>query len=867
MAIMAIVALGVGFFSGLKVSKEAMLSTGDDYLKGVNFFDFQGASTLGFDEEALDEIKSKSFVTEAEGSITCDILFDFGDDKSLVFKTMSIPEKLNLPVLTEGRMPEKSNECLLDDMWLGMGNQIGQTIKVSTENDEDTTDMLSYKEYTIVGMASSPLYMNYERGTTSVGSGTVSGFLYLPDGGFDVDYYTYIYTTVGEYEVIYSDEYNDKIDATEQQMEEAFKAAAQGRYDRLYAEYEDEYNKEVEEKREEVINDAVEAAGDLSAYGPMADTIKEEIIKEAGETFDKELGEMPDPPFDEPKVYSLDRETNVGYICFDSDTSIIDSISQIFPVFFLIVAALVCITTMTRMVDEQRTQIGVLKAMGYSNGAVLMTYLFYSGSASIIGAILGFFLGSYIFPFVIWRAYTMMYDFADSVNFVLNNQLGFITISVAILAIMGATLFSCLSDTKEAPAELIRPKAPDPGKRIWLEHIPFIWNKFSFLYKVSLRNIFRYKKRFLMMLVGISGCTALLLTGFGIEDSISHIADLQYSEISHSDYSIVFDDDFSEADKNAFIKELSTDENGDNIMFCEQLSMNFHKSAGNPMRLIATDFKNIDRFIDLHYRGEKVSPPGDGEIVVCESFAIRHNLVVGDECTLQDDELNTATFTVSGICENYIYNYGYVTPESFEKEMGRQPKFNTAFVITDLPKEGEEGFVSVENRDEELNQMAAKIRDMDGVASVSLADEFRHRIDTMMKSLNAIVYVVVASAGALAFIVIYNLTNINITERIREIATIKVLGFYPNETSSYVFRENVVLTGISALLGLVLGKFLHAFVINEIKVDMIFFPIRIMPISYVYSFILTFVFAGIVMFALYFKLKKVDMAESLKSVE
>ncbi|MBP3815517.1 MAG: ABC transporter permease [Firmicutes bacterium] len=866
-AILAIVALGVGFFSGLKVSKEAMLSTGDDYLKSVSLFDFQGVSTLGFTEDSVEEIKAQPYVTEAEGSITFDVLFDLADSKALVFKTMSLPQHINLPVLSEGRMPEKSDECVLDDMWLGTGASIGSKITLSSENDQDTEDLLSHKEYTIVGTVSSPLYMNYERGTTSKGSGTVSGFIYLGDGGFDIDYYTGIYTTVGEYEEIYSDAYKEKIDTYEKDMEQAFNDVSQERYDELFQEYEEEYNKEIADKRAEVIQEALNAAGDLSAYGPMADTIKENIEKEAGEAFDKEVGEMPEPPFEEPKVYSLDRETNVGYVCFDNDTSIINSIAKVFPVFFFLVAALVCITSMTRMVDEQRTQIGVLKAMGYSTGAILNTYMFYSGSASIIGGLFGFFAGSYLFPYVIWRAYTMMYDFSDSVNFVINWKLGIITIAAAILCTMGATLFSCLSDSKEVPAELIRPKSPNPGKRIFLERIPFIWNKISFLYKVSLRNIFRYKKRFLMMIVGISGCTALLLTGFGIKDSISHIAELQYSEISLYDYSVVFDDELTDESRTNFISEAKKNGNAEDIVFCEQLSMNYYGSAGNPLRLISISFDNLDKFLDIHYRGESLPPPSKGEIIICESFALRHNLKIGDKIKLQDDDLNTADFTVSGICENYIYNYGYVTPETFTEAMGRSPKDNTAFVVSTIPDVDEEGYTSEQNREEILNQAAAKVREVDNVASVALADEFKYRIATMMKSLNAIVYVVVASAGALAFIVIYNLTNINITERIREIATIKVLGFNSKETAQYVFRENLFLTGISALVGLLLGKALHAFVINEIKVDMIFFPIRVMPISYVLSFVLTFVFAIVVMLALYFKLKSISMTESLKSVE
>ena len=319
-------------------------------------------------------------------------------------------------------MPEKDSECLMDDVF-GSEDLIGEKLIVSDENDEDTSNLMNYREYTIVGTTRSPLYMNYERGTTSVGSGTVSGFMYINKDGFDSDYYTFVYTTVGEYAEIYSDAYKNKIDELKSPMENAFKDAAKARYDRLFSEYEDEYNKEVSKKREETIQEALDSAGDLSQFGPMADTIKENIIKEAGEAFDKEVGDMPDPPFDEPKVYSLDRETNVGYICFDSDTSIIDSISRIFPIFFFLIAALVCITTMTRMVDEQRTQIGVLKALGYSNMSVLSNYLLYSGSASVLGGLIGFFGGSYLFPFVIWKAYTMMYDFSDSVNFILNSKL------------------------------------------------------------------------------------------------------------------------------------------------------------------------------------------------------------------------------------------------------------------------------------------------------------------------------------------------------------------------------------------------------------------------------------------------------------
>ena len=369
-----------------------------------------------------------------------------------------------------------------------------------------------------------------------------------------------------------------------------------------------------------------------------------------------------------------------------------------------------------------------------------------------------------------------------------------------------------------------------------------------------------------MMLVGISGCTALLVAGFGIQDSIGHVADYQYSEISLYDYSIVFDDK-SDTDVDEIISSIKEDGHISDIMICEQISMSHYGSAGNPLRVIATDFENIEKFIDLHYKGEKCTYPGFGEILISESYARRHDIEVGDTLKVQDDDMNIAEFKVSGICENDIFNYGYVTPETFEKALGRAPKNNTAFVVSDIPKEGDADFKSASQRDHDLNLAAAKVREVEGISSVALADEFRLRIANMMTSLNAIVYLIIASAAALAFIVIYNLTNINITERIREIATIKVLGFYPTETSAYVFRENMVLTAISGVLGLFLGRVLLTYIIGEIKVDMIFFPTRITSTGYIMSYLLTLVFASVVMLALYGKIKRISMTEALKTVE
>lgn len=971
-AILAIIALGVSFFSGLKVCREAMISTGDDYLNASNFFDYQLLSTMGYDEESVDVVKDAFPDATVEGYHSFDVLVT-SDDGDLVFKTLEISDNINKPEVLAGRMPEAPGECLIDkqaapgDTEADMESMIGTTLTLSGENDKDTLDSFSEKEFKVVGVAASPLYMNYERGTASIGDGSVSGFFYVLPESFSADYFTGIYVDTNTAGVIYSDEYNDGIAAIEDDMTTAAEDAAFDRKDRIIGdaekeladgrkEYEDglaEYNSEKARAERELANalsdirngqqeirdnrtslnnqkaslqanlaeidagyasiDEQQAQLDASA-GYMSpeeaaaaqaqidaarkqlddsraqvesglaqiesglaqlDTAEAELADGLAEynsekaRADRELADakagLDDAAKDlrdaereiedikDPEIYVLNRDSNIGYVCFDSDSQIVDSVAAIFPIFFFLVAALVCMTTMTRMVDEQRTQIGVFKALGYSSGQILGKYLFYAGSAALIGSVGGFFFGTWLFPTVIWNAYGMMYDFSDSINYVLNVPLGVLCVAVSLICSMGATLVSCLGDFRIVPAELIRPKAPKNGKRILLERVGFIWNHIGFLYKVSLRNIFRYKKRFFMMVIGISGCTALLLTGFGINDSIRDIVNYQYDEISTYDYSVTFSDDQSEEEQSEFKDSISGFADDATFVHQESADMVFGDIT-KTMTLVVTDEDSLDGFVDLHYDEEKVPyPDKTGDVIICKKYAEEQKISIGDKITLRDLDMHSAEFTVSGICENYVYGYVYMTPETYEKAWGKTVEYETAYVK--IP-EGDNVYTA-----------ASSTQNLDNVSAVSVNQDFRDRISTMMESLNAIIVLVVVSAGALAFIVLFNLTNINITERIREIATIKVLGFYPRETSSYVFRENFFLTGISALVGLGLGKLLHALVINMIRVDMIYFDVRILWPSYVYAVILTFVFAIIVMFAMYFKLRRVSMTESLKSIE
>ncbi len=554
-----------------------------------------------------------------------------------------------------------------------------------------------------------------------------------------------------------------------------------------------------------------------------------------------------------PEAFVFTRDINTGYVSFENDANIVNEVAKVFPVFFFLVAALVCITTMTRMVDEQRTQIGVLKALGYSSRAVISEYLFYSGSAGVLGTLIGYFSCCIVFPAIIWKAYGIMYDFGCGLIYSFNIPLLFYSLAGALICSMGACLAAGLRDFKTVPSQLMRPKAPPAGKRILLERIAPLWSKVSFLYKVTIRNLFRYKKRFFMMVLGISGCTALLIAGFGINDTVKNIVGFQYNEIIKYDYSIYFDDAPDKKEQQAFRNEASS--HVSKIMFAHEEEVAFNsKEEELSLTLIASSGDNFSNFIDLH-DNSAIRFPQTGEAVICMKLADKCNLSEGDKIELTNDNGSKIEVTVSGICKNYVNNYVYISDETYEEGFGTAPGYTVAYAISQ--DESADG----------IYKSAAAVSDNDNVLGTSVCLDMEERICSMMDSLNAVIILIVAAAGALAFIVLYNLTNINITERVREIATIKVLGFYPRETSAYVFRENFILTGISAAVGLLLGKVLLEFIITQINISLITFEARITPASYIMSIALTFVFAVIVNIVMYYRLKRIDMIESLKSVE
>ncbi len=1022
MAIMAIIALGVGLFAGLKVAKPTMVKITNDYVKEHQLYDYRLICTLGLEKEDIDAFAAKSGVRAAEGAVFADVIYRFGGNETEYVASMhSLTQKINTLELRAGRMPQAANECVVDDRAFSE-DAIGQAIHISADNSGDTLDLLAYDEYTIVGLAASPAYLNFERGNTSVGNGTIACFVYAPAEGFSFDYYSELYVKLDSDYEIHSDAYQDEIDAHEDEVRALLEAAGERRYDTIVSDARKEIDdaqatldaesgdaakeladaleeltegqREIDDAREELANTkqeltdaaaaieqgfseiddakeqlteaiaSVEAGllqvregiaqyeeylnpgpGEMSYYSGTAqpdgqgapnaeiamqqqmekmlaglqelrakeaelaatlETLQENLsgLNSQRAALSEQLGEVQDgllqvddgyaqldeaqaeldegrqeyedglaeyeeqvaegqreidearaelEKLEKPSTYLLTRNENVGYVCFENDSSIVEGIADVFPVFFFLVAALVCITTMNRMVEEQRMQIGVLKALGYGKMTIMSKYMIYSGSAAMIGCVSGFLIGSYVFPNVIWTVYGLMYSVGGS-DYLIDVPLACISIVVSILCSVGTTWLSCRIELGSNAAELIRPKSPKAGKRIFLERIPFLWKRMKFLHKVSARNILRYKKRFFMMIIGIGGCMALLLTGLGIKDSIADVVTEQYDDIQPYDISVTLKDvpDVSQRDT------LAEDTGGmlTTVIYYmqESVDISFEQSTKSVNLIVPESVDEITNVLHLFDSdGHTIAYPGPGEAVVSVKCAEKMGIRIGDAVTLRDGDMREFTVRIAGICTNYVYNYVYISADTYRGLTNEEPGYKNIWCNA--------------AQGQDVYAVGAKIMSHENTASVNITKDMKARFNNMMSSLNYIVVLVIFCAAALAFIVLYNLTNINITERIREIATIKVLGFYPRETAAYVFRENMVLTGIGALAGIPLGIWLHSFVMNKIDIDMVNFHVQILPRSYAFGVVLTFVFAMLVNGVMYFKLQKINMAESLKSIE
>ena len=1066
LAITLIIALGAGLFVGLLMTKTDMVATGQIFMDQQDMFDLRMISNYGWTDKYVREFSRLEGVADAEGIYYIDLIANReGSDQESVYRFYTIPDSVNRVALRGGRMPQRDDECLAD----GFRNDdsvLGTKITVSDSNDPDSLEKVVQKTFTIVGYVSSPLYMDMNRGTTSVGSGSLEDYFYVPKAALESDIYSEIHLRLDGSHRIYTDEYNDFLDAesdrlkpqAEQLCTERFldvKEKAEEEYNDGYQEYLDgvkEYEdakadaekeladaeqelkdgeEELEKNRKKLIDgekeikdgreQIEEARGQIesarkeldtqyAALKPQYDLVMQNIdgaraavnslkaaidgcqstiaqnekkIEQLRQTLPSEgedpSGELPEEeinrqiseleaaneqcrsqlqPYqaqyqqasaeleqmnqaiagmkaiqdgyaavdqgelkmwenetklnnaekkiavgwgewakgrdeleegwedyeqakqdaekeladaeqelkdaeeelldardeidsmDTPDLTILDRNSNVGYNNLDSSSDIVAGVSRVFPVFFILIAALVCITTMTRMIDEERTQIGTLKALGYTDREIMNKYLIYSGSGAVLGCALGIAAGSTIFPQILWKAYCIMLSIQPNVVLTVNWPLSLAVLVTYTAIMLFVTWWCCHKTLAENPAELIRPKAPEAGKQIFVEKLPF-WKRISFLNKVTIRNIFRYKQRLAMMLIGIGGCTALLLTGFGLRDSISNVAAYQFENVTKYDMSVYFREEPSERQQGKFIKAVEHD--ASNRMFYHQSSVevDFDNRVKEVYLLSGGD--EMTEFIDFHKGETPLSLPGKNQVLLSSGVAENLGIRQGDEVILRNSDLEELHLTVSAIYDNHVYNYAIVSPETITEQWGREPEYQMAFICM---KDGAD-----------VHALSAAISDLSFVMNVAVSEDLAATVGRMMEALDLVVWVIVFCAGLLAVTVLYNLTNININERIREIATIKVLGFNAAETASYVFKENLALTVVGALLGLVFGKLLLIFVMSQIKIDMVWFTVLTEPVSYLWSIGLTLLSALVVDFVFYFRLDKINMAEALKSVE
>ena len=1021
LSIFFIVAIGCAFFSGIRASEPDMRYSGDAYFDRKNMMDIEVISTLGLTEDDLDAIRNVDGVSAAEGGYSSDMLFTEGDNK-VVVHVMSLLPSMNQVQLEEGELPEADDECALDVDYLKESSlEIGDKITLISGTDDDISDTLKNDTYTITGAVSSPEYISFQRGSTTIGNGSVTTFIAVPEESFALDVYTEIYVqSDGAKDLTaFTDAYDSRVDETEDRLEAIREDREKARYDEIMDEAQTELDdaraeladaeKELEDGRAEAekeladarreledgqaevdsgrqeladaraqlessrqqltdsqaqidqgqkeLNDNIDAMNaqidelnaakqqynDLAASGAddpvtmatlsamyeeiqsgeaalaqakaqiesakselasgqqqindgwqqiaegeqeIADgeaelenaqqeiddgweeyyegekEAQEEIadgeqkIADAKEELADAEAELAD--LEEPEWFIYDRSNLPDYTGYGENADRMRAIGQVFPAIFFLVAALISLTTMTRMVEEQRTQIGTFKALGYERHSIAGKYLGYALLATVSGSVLGILFGEKVFPYIIITAYGIMYQHMHEIMLPYNIQYGLGAAAAALASTLLATLLACYKELREQAAELMRPPAPKQGQRVLLERVRFIWKRLNFSWKASVRNLVRYKKRLFMTVFGIGGCMALMLVGFGLKDSIFAIVDIQYDEIQLYDGNIILEDDITDEEKERLIAELEKDElmTGAAEGLLTQVSVGSGEEWHDVYLDVPEDVDRFPEFVTLQDRmTDAVYTLDDSGAILTEKMATELDVEPGDAITIRDDDLGDLEVKVQAVCENYMGHYLYMTPGYYEEVYGSAPDYNCIFYKT------------ADRITEEAERIGEEALAVPGALSVSYTTDLKEQVDNMLGALDSVIAVLIISAGMLAFVVLYNLNNISITERQRELATLKVLGFYNNEVTMYVYRENILLTFLGALFGIVLGKILHRFIIVTVEIESVMFGRNIDLSSFVYAFLLTLLFSLLVNGAMYFKLKKIDMVESLKSVE
>ena len=834
LSIFFIVAIGTAFFSGIRAAEPDMRLSGDAYFDQSKLMDLQVVSTMGLTADDLQAIREIKGVEQAQPVYSMDALCDV-DGSQKVVHIFSFQDGINELKAEKGRMPEKADECVADaDFLASSGYQIGDKITFLKDEDTEVTEELTQSTFQIVGSVSSPEYISFSRGSSMIGNGSVSGFVSVLPESFQMDAYTEISIQVkgAKEETAFTKEYDNLVDETKKKVE-----AIQSEREDIRRE---ELMQQIDQKQAELLAEVPSEAMEIAA--PQ---IQQQI-------------EQQKTSLEQGKWYVNDREDLTEYSGYGENADRMRAIGRVFPVLFFLVAALISLTSMTRMVEEQWTQIGTLKSLGYSRRSIAGKYLGYAFWATVGGCVFGVLIGEKILPYIIVTAYGIMYPHMNTAVIPYNLYYGVSASLTALSCTMGATLFSCYKELREQAAELMRPPAPKKGKRVFLEKIPSLWSQFNFIWKATIRNLLRYKKRFFMTVFGIGGCMALLLVGFGLRDSSVDIAKLQYHELQLYDANIILNTSASKQEQNNVEQELYWNDQVDKtaVGYLGQMKVKHGNEEQEVYLNVPEDLQDFEEMAVFRDRRSHTQYDLETEgVILTEKTAKLLEVKEGDTITLCQTGKEDVKVKVGKICENYIGHYLYMGPEMYRSLYGEEPQYNSVY------------FQMKEGYEDQLEVLGEDILKGEGALNISYTDSIEDQLDDMLGSLDIVMAVLVISAGLLAFVVLYNLNSINITERRRELATLKVLGFYDNEVSAYVYRENMILTVIGGVAGMILGSILHRFVIVTVEVDSAMFGRSIEMSSYGYSFLITLAFSVFVNLVMYFKLKKIDMVESLKSVE
>ena len=913
LSVLLITALGCGFFSGIKATMPDMVSTASAYFEEHRLMDMKFVSTIGVRSTDVEAVKKAENVRGAQAAYSKDVFY-FHDNKNIVLKCISFnsslddtsPNLMNKLTVLEGRLPDKDGECAVEVKVSSPDTfRIGETLKFTDPDDtKKITDTLQSEEFTIVGIVASPLYIGYERDSTSEGDGTIVSNVFLREEEFYTHYYTEMFVDLEGLDETdpFSEDYRKSVREKGEAARKAFEESVSERYDTLHKQAQDQItaaqntadtlgcaldmsyaelsaNMSEWEKKAAETKKVYEKA---SAGGKKALLERSAMIKaEKALGIAKELMADGDDPNGEahkkyraqldearlaiadankqleetkaPDIFFYDRfDASADYSSFEGDSKKIDSIARIFPVFFILVAGLVCLTTMSRLTEEHRGTMGTYKALGYSSGRILSKYLIYSGTAAVIGAAAGSAAGLLIFPKVIYNGYKILYNIPE-LDTPLRPLYMAGCIAVSILCICGVTAFTCMRELREHAGRLMRPKPPKAGRRVLPEKFPVIWDKLSFMGKVTTRNMLRSKRRSFMTLAGVAGCTALIVTGFGLKYSISSLVDRQFSEVFVYDGIAVLNNRFT---FDEIESQLSSAEGLDKHM--QAMLTEVEAVQGEKRCAVNICVPSAPEDIEDHVLlrstsdGQRVMPE-DGKVIVTAKLASIWGLKKGSTIALTDVHGDVSDFEIADVCSNYAFHYVFMTPKTYTERFGEEPVYNISFI--DL------------NTGTDENSFRNKLLKSDCFYGLTFREDQSAGFLNSIDSLNTVVAVLIFSAGLLAAVVLYDLASINITERMREIATLKVLGFFDRETDDYILRENLISSAVGIIVGLPVGRLLHYFVTVTAEVDILMFNHSLSAAALVYGALITAAFTLAVNGALHFSLKKVDMIGSLKSVE